>query len=188
MNSPLNSDFYQSHGSPSAPAPGPAEVTLHLIAHLPAPDGLAGRVQAGLSNTSHTARLITWPSSFRPLNGWMRGGMVRGVAAAAIVIVVAGGGWRVYSRVQPAPAARVIMMPSRVGPAGGFATGGAMRTPETLNGPVLKHRAVEPAKPDDGVNPKSPAPAPGHRVHSRIPKTDKAGAPVSDKVTSVPHP
>jgi hypothetical protein len=185
MNSPLKSNSYQSDGGSSASEPSAAEVTLRLIAHLPAPDGLADRIQAGLSHAPQTARLIAWPVSFRPINGWMHGGMARGAAAAAIVMVVAGGGWRVYSRVQPPVAARVIVMPSRVSPTGGFSTGGAMRTPETLHGPVLKHPAV---LPDDSSKPANPTATAGHRVRSRVSKTGKAAAPVSDKVTSVPHP
>ncbi|MGB7546973.1 MAG: hypothetical protein WBM14_04420, partial [Terracidiphilus sp.] len=62
----------------------------------------------------------------------------RGAAAAAIVFVVAGGGWGVYSRVQPAQATKVIAMP-RVAAPSGFSSAGAMRTPQTLNGPVLAH-------------------------------------------------
>jgi hypothetical protein len=62
---------------------------------------------------------------------------MRGAAAAAIVFVVAGGGWGIYSRVQPTPSARVIVMPVRTGVAGGFSNAGAMRTPQTLKGPVV---------------------------------------------------
>jgi hypothetical protein len=67
---------------------------------------------------------------------------MRGAAAAAIVFVVAGGGWGIYSRVQPSPAAKVIVMPARSGAASGFSNAGAMRTPQTLNGPVLTHPAT----------------------------------------------
>jgi hypothetical protein len=46
------------------------------------------------------------------------------------------GGWGVYSRVQPAQSPKVIAMPQRVNTPGGFSNAGAMRTPQTLNGPV----------------------------------------------------
>jgi hypothetical protein len=72
---------------------------------------------------------------------------MRSAAAAAIVFVVAGGGWGIYSRVQQPQAAKVIVMPH--GPAPGeFTNSGAMRTPKTLNGPIVSSpAAVQPAKP-----------------------------------------
>ena len=36
---------------------------------------------------------------------------MRGAAAAAIVFVVAGGGWGIYTRVQPSQPAKVMVMP-----------------------------------------------------------------------------
>ena len=120
------------------------EDTLRLIAGLPAPEGLADRVQAGLRNAPQTAtrtgRVLRWRAPLTPPGGWMRSSVVRGAAAAAIVCVVAGGGWTVYSRISPAPTAHVIEMPQRGGPGGGgFAPAGAKRVPETLQGPVLTH-------------------------------------------------
>jgi len=108
------------------------EATLRLIARLPAPDGLEDRVVAGLKTAPRTARVLHWPAVLRPTGTWMRG-----AAAAAIVFVVAGGGWGIYTRVQPTQPARVIAMPPRVGAGGGFSNAGAMRTPQTLNGPVI---------------------------------------------------
>jgi hypothetical protein len=67
---------------------------------------------------------------------------MRGAAAAAIVFVVAGGGWGIYTRVEPAQPARVLVMP-RAGAAGGFSGAGAMRTPETLHGPVVAQPVTE---------------------------------------------
>jgi hypothetical protein len=63
---------------------------------------------------------------------------MRGAAAAAIVFVVAGGGWGIYSRVQPPQASRVIVMPHAQAP-GEFTNAGAMRTPKTLEGPLVAH-------------------------------------------------
>jgi hypothetical protein len=60
---------------------------------------------------------------------------MRSIAAAAVVVVVVGGGWGIYSRVQPAQSGRVLAMPPRAG--AGFSNAGAMRTPQTLNGPML---------------------------------------------------
>jgi hypothetical protein len=136
------------------------EDTLRVIAGLPAPEGLADRVQAGLRNAPQTAtqtgRVLRWRAPFTPHGGWMRSSVARGAAAAAIVCVVAGGGWTVYSRVSPAPAARVIVMPPHVGPGGGgFAPAGAKRVPETLQGPVLTHPVAN--TPDQPVMDKSSA-------------------------------
>jgi hypothetical protein len=72
--------------------------------------------------------------------GWMRT-----AAAAAIVVAVAGGGWSVYSRVEPPQPAKVIMMPAAGPASGGFSSAGAMRTPTTLNAPVLKHPVKKPS-------------------------------------------
>ena len=110
----------------------PVEATLRLIAQLPAPDGLEDRVVAGLRTAPRTARILHWPAGLRPAGAWMRG-----AAAAAIVFVVAGGGWGIYTRVQPTQPARVIAMPPRVGAGGAFSNAGAMRTPQTLNGRMV---------------------------------------------------
>jgi hypothetical protein len=132
--------------SVSGVAPSTVEDTLRLIASLPAPVGLEDRIQAGLRasllSQPHKARVLAWPAALRPGRNWMHSSMVRSAAAAAIVMVVAGGGWGVYSRVQPRPAARVIVLAPRPAVSGGFASGGAMRTPQTLNGPVLTHPAT----------------------------------------------
>ena len=124
-----------SHNSTSHIPPhlasGSAEETLRLIARLPAPEGLENRVNAGLKNAPRSASILQWPASLRPTASWMRG-----AAAAAIVFVVAGGGWGIYMRVLPSQPARVIVMP-HPGAGGGFSSAGAMRTPQTLNGPVV---------------------------------------------------
>jgi hypothetical protein len=70
----------------------------------------------------------------------MHGTLARSAAAAAIVAVVIGGGWGVYSRVQPAQPARAITVPLHTSAQSGFSSAGAMRTPQTLDGPVLAHR------------------------------------------------
>jgi hypothetical protein len=106
-----------------------ADATLRLVAGLPAPEGLEDRVHSRLRSAPRSARVIEWPSRFRVENPWMRS-----AAAAAIAFVVVGGGWGVYSRVQPA---KVIAMPSHLAAPGGFSNAGAMRTPQTLNRPVL---------------------------------------------------
>ena len=120
---------------------GAAEATLRLIAGLPAPEGLEDRVRAGLAAAPRRGRVLAWPAALSLESGWMRS-----AAAAAIVFVVAGGGWGVYSRVQRPQPARVVVMAPR-GPAqGGFASAGAMRTPQTLNGPVVAHPAAQPVE------------------------------------------
>jgi len=116
------------------------EATLRLIARLSAPEGLEERVQASLrvAPASGKARMLAWPMARRLDNAWMRS-----AAAAAIVAVVAGGSWGIYSRVQPAQPSRAITAPPRVSTQGGFSSAGAMRTPQTLNGPmVVEHPAA----------------------------------------------
>jgi len=114
------------------------EDTLRLIATLPAPAGLEDRIKSRLKSAPGGGRVLMWPSS---LAGGARS-TVRAVAAAAIVFVVVGGGWGVYSHVKPAMESNVIVMP-RQGDggrdAGSFSSAGAMRTPQTLKGPVLTH-------------------------------------------------
>ena len=130
----------------SGAAPGEVETTLRLVAGLSAPAGLEDRVLAGLraarlsaapNRALNKTRILSWPTRTRLESNWMRS-----AAAAAIVFVVVGGGWGVYSRVQPVQPARVIAMPPRVATTGGFSSAGAMRTPQTLNGPVVTHKAT----------------------------------------------
>ncbi len=115
-----------------------AEETLRLVASLPAPAGLEDRVHAALRAAPRRGRVLAWPSRLHPQSSWMRT-----AAAAAIVFVIAGGGWGVYTHVQRVQPARVIAMPARMPAAGGFSSAGAMRTPETLPGPM----APKPVKP-----------------------------------------
>jgi hypothetical protein len=141
---------------------GDFEETLRQIAQLPAPMGLADRVQAGLRASqlsgARRERVLHWPAALRPGSDWMRS-----AAAAAIVFVVAGGGWGVYTRVQQHQPVRVMAMP-RVGAQGGFGGANARRTPITLNGPVLANPA--PAKIAQGKAPSLTGQKPVKRAHS----------------------
>lgn len=128
----------QSPHSNSQGAPD-AETTLRLIAQLPARDGLEDRVHAALAAALESGDASgVWPArgtgkvlAWRAQNNWMRA-----AAAAAIAMVVAGGGWGVYLRVQqPLPGS--VAVPARIGTPGGFSGAGAIRTPQTLNRPVL---------------------------------------------------
>lgn len=132
-----------------------AEATLRLIAKLPAPNGLEDRVNAGLKSAPRSGRILEWPSMLHPAGGWMPGGWMRGAAAAAIVFVVAGGGWGIYTRVQPNQPVKVVVMP-RAGAGGGFSSAGAMRTPQTLNPPVVAEPVTAPK---DSAQPVSTQPA-----------------------------
>jgi hypothetical protein len=128
-----------SHNSLNQPGSGPAlvgpcnsatgEDTLRMIAALPVPDGLEERVHAALRSAPRQGRILAWPLSANA--GW-----VRATAAAAIVMVVAGGGWGVYSHIQPSLATKAPA-PARVGGAGGFSNADAKRSPQTLNPPVV---------------------------------------------------
>ncbi len=143
------------------------EDTLRLIAGLPTPEGLEDRVKAGLRSSAATRRTLMWRGPLMPAGGWMYPTLARGAAAAAIVCAVAGGGWQIYSRVQPAPAARVIVPPSA---SNGFSNANAVRVPETLQGPVLKHQA---------------APVPEVKVVEKMPAQPQAVTPSKKKQ---PHP
>lgn len=132
MNTPTENTHHCADG-------GEADKTLRLIASLPGPEGLEDRVKIALHGTSRRGRVLRWPAGSRlGGGGWIHGTVARCAAAAAIVFVVAGGGWGVYSRVQPTPAPRAIAMPHVTAP-GGFSNAGAMRTPQTLSGTVLSH-------------------------------------------------
>ena len=114
------------------------EETLRVIANLPVPEGLVDRVQTRLRNAPHSARILSWPLVFGA-GGWGYERAMRGAAAAAIVCVVAGGGWRIYSHVQPAPSAKVLVMPAPASPSRGFSTAGSVHTPDPR--PVLTRQA-----------------------------------------------
>ena len=150
----------------SGSASGTGEETLRLIANLPAPAGLEDRIHTGLlahANSRRSAgRVLAWPATSQASRAWMRS-----AAAAAIVFVVAGGGWGVYSRVQQPQAAKVIVMPHVSAP-GEFTNAGAMRTPKTLNGPVL----IQPATVKAGQG-KASAKA---TVKAPLPQTAKSPA------------
>jgi hypothetical protein len=109
-----------------------AEATLRLVASLSPPQGLEERLHASLAAAPRRGRILAWPAMLRPGSAW-----IRSAAAAAIVSVVVGGGWEIYSRIPHAQQAKSVILVPR-GPAqGGFATSGAMRTPQTLNGPLV---------------------------------------------------
>jgi hypothetical protein len=116
---------------------GEADATLRLIASLPAPEKLVERVQDGLRTGAWRGggRVLDWPVAARQDFNWLRG-----AAAAAIVGVVVGGAWWI-SATAPVSGGSAVAAPVHVRPAGGFSNAGAMHTPDTLNGPVLKHQA-----------------------------------------------
>ena len=119
---------------------GPGEETLRLIAMLPAPEGLESRVKAGLATAPQAGRILMWRGPLRPAGGWMYSSFARGAAAAAIVCIVAGGGWQIYSRVQPPAPARVLVTPAPITqPGRGFSQSNAPHVPDTIVGPELKH-------------------------------------------------
>ncbi len=148
MTSETTSDFA------AASVSSPAEETLRLIANLPAPDGLEGRVHAAVRVAQRRGRVLAWPRALRAESGWMRG-----AAAAAIVFVVAGGGWGVYTRVESTQIAqnqpaKVIVMPARMPSTGGLSGAGAMRPPLTLPGPTAPEPVkISPARSKAGKKP-----------------------------------
>jgi hypothetical protein len=145
MNSHSQNGLDLKSGLGSGAGAGDAEATLRLIAGLSAPLGLEERVKAALHEVPRSGSLLHWPAG--PRSGWMQSTWARTAAAAAIVFVVAGGGWEVYSRVQPAEPPNAIALPP-VAAHGGFSSANAIRTPRTLNGTVLTHPLAAPARPD----------------------------------------
>jgi hypothetical protein len=155
-----------------------AEQTLRLIAYLAAPEGLEDRVHAGLRAAPRSAHVLAWPVRFAASGEWLRA-----AAAAAIVFVVAGGGYGIYSRVQPGRPSLGVAGPQgvagpRLAAPGGFSEGGAVRRPQTLQGPVVTHpvTAVSP-KPKAPIKPATVA---GVKVKSTTENTSAASpaAPV----------
>ena len=129
MSHSMEKDVSMNSGSSDA------EATLRMIARLPAPRGLESRIHTRLGAAPRKAAVLAWPVGRS--TAWMRS-----AAAAAIVCVVAGGGWGIYSRVQPDGFAREVSQQ----PAGAqFSTGEARRRPQTLAGPEVK--LAVPAKP-----------------------------------------
>jgi hypothetical protein len=150
-----------------------SEDTLRLIAGLPAPAGLEERVHNALRAAPRNARVLAWPARFRAKTV-MESNWMRAAAAAAIVFVVVGGGWGVYSRVQPGQAGKVIVMPQPMPSSGGFAGAGAIRTPETLPGPKIREQGSEGTRDQETQPTKKPA-AP-KKIGSAQPATSRHGA------------
>lgn len=123
--------------------------TLRLIASLPAPSGLEERVHKALRAAPRElrggGRVLAWPARFRAKTV-MESNWIRAAAAAAIVFVVVGGGWGVYSRVQPGQAGKVIVMPQLMPGPRGLSGSGAIRTPVTLPGPKVDEHGTQTAK------------------------------------------
>jgi hypothetical protein len=113
-----------------------AEETLQIIAKLPAPQGLEERILKVLRSAPRRSVLLSWPSPSHLHREWMRA-----VAAAAIAFVVAGGSWGVYWHVQQGHPDKVIVLPAHVAAPGTFSGAAAIRTPQTLTGPVLTRPA-----------------------------------------------
>ena len=110
--------------------------TLRLVARLDAPEGLAERVKTHLARTQEQparGRVLPWPAADRVV----RTQWLRGAVAAGLLLSVAGGGVSAYRWVAPAPVARTAPAAVRPAPQQNFSTGGAMRTPVTLHGPVV---------------------------------------------------
>ena len=136
------------------------DVTLRLLATLPAPDGLEKRVIAGLRSAPPSGRVLNWRGALNPTENWLRS-----AAAAAIVFVVIGGGWGVYSRVQTTNA---VTAPPSTGATGAFSNAGAVRVPQTVPAPVVVQSP--PAQPSiaDPAKKAGTKVAPGaHRVTKR---------------------
>lgn len=134
-----------------------AEKTLRLIANLPAPEGIADRVKSGLYAGPRRAGVILWPTSATGAR-WTQFAAMRAAAAAAIVLVVAGGAWEVYTHIRIAPEPAALVSPQRMDGSGGLTAAGAVRKPQTLEGPVVAVPANVEQRSDErnsAVQPKS---------------------------------
>jgi len=133
MNSSRQNSIAGSSGSDDF------EETLRLIARLSSPEGLEERIQAGLhaAPASGGSRVLSWPMALHADAVWLRL-----AAAAVIVAVVIGGSFGVYSRVQSIQPTRAVTVPLHLSTQGGFSSAGAMRTPQTLNGPIVEPSVV----------------------------------------------
>jgi hypothetical protein len=150
-----------------------AEETLRLIASLPAPRGLEERVHRALRAAPRVSRVAAWPGLRGTGREWMRA-----AAAAAIVFVIAGGGWGVYRQVQPRQRGnRITVAPHAT--AGGFAGANAIRTPQTVNGPVLTHPLE--AHPPAATSGKKKAPLSNGAKRSAAAKAAESSAAQSTK-------
>jgi hypothetical protein len=163
MNSPSKISCANGPGSNKTAASvlEDMDTTLHLIATLPVPAGLDDRVFAGVMAAPRPARILKWP---RPMyaQDWMRS-----IAAAAIVLAIGGGGWGIYSHVEPNQPARTIASPRRIFQPGGFSSAEMIRRPQTLNGPAVKKPAPASAKKSQaGERAKLKAPAAAHARHA----------------------
>lgn len=140
--------------------PDSGEATLRVIAQLPPPAGIEDRVLASLRTARRSGRLFSWPSVLQPSEAWLRS-----AAAAAIVVVVAGGGWSIYLHVEPPKPNTTLAAPPQTG---GFSSAGAMRTPQTVTGPVIARPAnTQPKQSKPAAKASSQiAPAGHHRVHA----------------------
>jgi hypothetical protein len=118
------------------------EAVLRQIAQVPAPPGLEERMQACLRQAPRRESL--WQRCAVALFGdllresdWLHSGAMRAAAAVAVAAVVLGGGWGVTAHLGPA----AFPQNARQGPVltapGGFSSAGAIRTPQTLQGPVV---------------------------------------------------
>jgi hypothetical protein len=164
----MNSNPHNPKTATPTPQSGSGEETLRLIASLPAPADLENRIHSALQGAPPQARVLAWPRHLNPQSGWMRT-----AAAAAIVFVVVGGGWGVYTHVQHGQPAKVIVMPSHMPAAGGFSSAGAMRTPDTLPGPVAPQQPK--ALPTQPKKPKKPVTTAKH-IDSPVTISSPAGS------------
>lgn len=140
--------FLTQHDADRSTGVMDAEKMLRLIAALPAPEGIADRVKHRLNAAPPKAGVISWPTSATGAR-WTQLSAMRAAAAAAIVFVVAGGAWEVYAHIRIAPEPAAVATPQRMDGSGGLSAAGAVRKPQTLEGPVVPVHAD--VKKSDGL-------------------------------------
>ncbi len=117
----MNLNWHDSDDSSVSTGRTEAEDTLRLLAQLPPPEGLSGRVLHRLAVERAAAPRRSFWSLWLPMQ------RVQYAGAALLVVAVIGSTWSVY-HVHPATG----VTPSHSAPSAGFGSAGAERRPATI--------------------------------------------------------
>jgi hypothetical protein len=135
-----------------------ADETLRLLANVPPPPGLAGRVHARLQHSLEQQKI----ASARPWLAFFSAPRLRYAATAVVMVAMAGGAWNLY-RVSHTPT--LVAPPHQAAP-GGFGSAHEMHVPTTL-API--HVPPAPKK--------KPAASKAAHAAAKAPNTDAVAKP-----------
>jgi hypothetical protein len=125
------------------------EETLQMLAKLPAPEGLSGRVHSRLAGERLEVRRNWWQLSVPQM---------RFAAAAVLLVALAGEGWNLYR--GHVAEVRSVVAPPHVTPRGGFDNAHGAAVPKTLT-PI--HVPPAPKKKAGKIAPQAKATAPAEK-------------------------